>query len=100
MTTTLTSSLVQLNQGFGAAISCVVTGGSSPAGTLTCLGSVDGVNFEALEDSSGSPIALTVSGDGTYLFDVIQTSCQYLQVTYVPVSGSGTLNATSFYKGF
>lgn len=84
---------------WGGAISCVVTNGSSAVGTLALQGSADNINFVTLV-SNGTPITLSVAGNGTYLFDVTVTSCQDLQVVYTPVSGTGTLNITTFMKGY
>lgn len=98
MSGNLSSSSWQLTSSWGCAISCVVTNQSSIAGTLTMLGSVDGTNFTALK-ISGSDMTLTVTGNGTYIFDVEQTSCQYLKVTYTASAGSGSLTVTTLSKG-
>ena len=78
----LISSAFQLTQMFGAAAACVFSGGANNvAGTLTINGSVDGVNYTPLQNA-GTNVTLTVSGNGTYTFDVVQTNLQYLNVTY------------------
>lgn len=98
--TNQTSAIWQLHQMFNAAASCVVSGGGNDAaGTLTMTGSVDGTNFEALQ-VAGAPMTLTVSGNGTYLFDVTETALQYLQVTYTAASGTGLLSVDVYSKGF
>ncbi len=94
------SSVFQLHQMFNASASCVVSGGGDDAaGTLTMEGSVDGTNFTPLQ-VSGANMTLTVSGNGTYIFDVTQTAVQYLKVTYTAVSGTGLLNIDVYSKGF
>lgn len=95
----LSSSSFQLESSFGASASCIVSAGTDPAGTLTILGSVDNINFTPLQNA-GVNVTLTVSGNGTYIFDVTQTSVAFLRVDYTAASGTGTLNITIYAKGF
>jgi hypothetical protein len=99
MTGNLTSSNIQLLNMFGASVSCVVTGDSSASGVLAIQGSSDGINFTQLENEA-VPVTLNVSGNGTYIFDVVETQLQYLNVIYTVSGGTGTLNITVYSKGF
>ena len=100
MAVPLTSNTFEMLSYWGAAASCIVTSGTTPTGTLTMNGSVDNINFTPLKKSDNTNLTLPVSGDGTYIFDITQTSVKYLQVTYTPVSGGGTLNITVYPKGY
>jgi len=95
----LTSSIWQLQYMYGASASCVVSAGSTAVGTLSLQGSVDGIDFTTL-GAPVSPATLAVtSGGNTYIFDVTQTSVQYLRITYTATSGAGTLNIDTYNKG-
>lgn len=82
-----------LNQIFGYSIQAVYTG--SPAGVLTLQASNDGTNFC---DIPGT--AFTVSAAGSFLWNVTGSNYLYVQMTWVPTSGSGTLSAFAYIRGF
>lgn len=94
----LTSSNIQLQSSWGAGISCVVTSAAGLTGTLAILGSADGVHFTNLQ-TSGTNVTLSVTGNGTFIFDTLQTALQYLQITWTNSGGTGTLNIYAYVKG-
>lgn len=97
MSGSLTSSVFEMKNYWGAAASCITTG--SAVGVLTMLGSVDDINFTPLQ-RNGVPLTLAVTGPGTYIFDITQTATKFLEVTYTPDTGTGTLNVTVYLKGY
>jgi hypothetical protein len=99
MSTDLVSTSFKLTNYYGASVSCVVTTGPSAAGTLGIEGSIDNINFAPLRKDDGTAITLTVAGNGTYIFDVIQSSVAYLRVIYTTDTNAGSLTCTSYSKG-
>lgn len=95
MSSDITSQSLQLKQHWGACVSCVVTAGSSPSGTLYVQASVDNVNYANMTGMSQA-----VSADGTFIFDIVNTNAQYIRVFYDRTSGSGVLNVKTYAKGF
>lgn len=87
-TTTYNSPISTLTQMHNIGLDITFTG--TMTGTLTVNCCNDGVNFKAL---TFNPILSQPAGSGlSYLVDLNQVPFQYLQVTYVNASGSGTLN--------
>ncbi len=95
----LTSASWQMSNSFASCVSCVFTGGGTPTGTLKIFGSVDNSHFTPLQNA-GTDVSLSVTDDGTYIFDVTATGLQYLRVGYTFASGTGSLNIKTYTKGF
>jgi hypothetical protein len=92
MTTTLTSSTVDIREIPGVAVQGYWSG-TSPVGTLTLNGSNDGVVWTAMS-------SLSVSGNnGSDMFNYVQPNMAYIQIVYTPTSGSGSLNVRVNCKG-
>ncbi len=88
-TTTYNSAISNISQQHNIGLHIRFIG--TMAGTLTVNCSNDGVNFEAL---TFQPVLSQPAGSNTsYLVDLNQVPFEYLRITYVNASGSGTLTS-------
>ncbi len=88
MATPVTSSSTDIRYLDNIGIEATFTG--TPTGTFSVNVSVDQVNWVPLTFSA-TPVASGTAG--SVYMDVNQTSAPYIQLTYTPTSGTGTLNA-------
>lgn len=90
---TLTSDVGELEQGFGYSVQAVYTG--APVGTLKLQASLDQVTWIDVADSSQS-----IAAAGSFLWNVSDVQYPWTRLIYTKTSGTGTLNAQLFYRGF
>lgn len=93
MTGALTFGPEKLAQIYGYGIQANFSG--SPAGTLKIQASIDGVGWSDIPGSS-----FTVTGAGSFLWNVTSSNYLYVQMIWTPTSGSGTLSALAYIRGF
>lgn len=67
----------------------------TPTGTITILGSLDGINFRQFGATVSAQPAGTPNGTIAPLYG---HGMKYLEITYVNASGSGTLTVTGLGK--
>lgn len=94
MSGNIASAAIPLQQAFMCGIQAVFSG--SPVGSLFLSVSNDGVTYSTY-NSSDNPQA--VSAAGNYYWTIPATPFNFLKLNYTVTSGTGTLNATSSYKG-
>lgn len=89
----ITSDSQQLTNMFGFSIQAVYTG--SPVGALKLEASLDKVTWNDVEDSS-----VSITDAGSTLWNVSEVQYPYVRVFYDFTSGSGSLTAKFFGRGF
>lgn len=93
MSSNINSNVMPVVQGQIGAIQAIWTG--TPTGTLKLQISNDMIVWT---DYSGSSVSLTGSA-GNFLWNLLSMGYNYIQLIYTASSSTGTLNATSSYKG-
>ena len=94
MSANITSPAIPLEQAFMCGIQTTYTG--APVGSLFLTVSNDGITYSKY-NSSDNPQAITTAG--SYYWIITATPFNFLKLNYTFTSGTGTLNATSSYKG-
>ena len=94
MSANIVSVAIPLQQAFMCGIQAVYTG--APVGSLFLTVSNDGITYSKY-NSSDNPQAITAAGN--YYWIIPATPFNFLKLNYTVTSGTGTLNATSSYKG-
>lgn len=84
MTTTLSTSVIDLAETLGYAVHAIWTG--SPVGFISTQGSNDGVNFVEVDSSATGGVA------GQHLLNVEKHHYRYVRVQFLFTSGTGSLN--------
>lgn len=82
-----------LAQIYGYSIQAVYAG--SPAGELKLQASNDGINYCDIPGTN-----YTVTGSGSFLWNVSNSNYLYIQMVWTPTSGTGTLSALAYIRGF
>jgi hypothetical protein len=95
ITPSFTTPKIELTHAGFVAVQAVATG-TAPTGTLTVLGSCDGVNFGTV--SGVSP--LSVSAVGTSILNLGDVGYKFIQLSWAFTSGTGTIALTVNAKGF
>ena len=107
MASNITSSIVLLDQAFGYSVQCIYTTSGTLAGTLKLQGSnnhVQDINGNVITagtftDIPGQSTTLSVSANGSYMFNV-EAWYLYFQLVYTTAnSDTGVLNAFATIKG-
>jgi len=88
MTTTITSTAVEVDESITINVQATWTG--SPVGTIELQVSN---NPTLLGYTTINASVSAVSGPGTYSVNYERIGFSYVQLVYIPTSGSGTLNA-------
>ena len=106
MAATVTSKIIGLNLFYGCAVSAVYTTSGTLGGTFTLQTSEDhqeDLNGNVIKAGTFNTVqnsSVTITGAGTYTWDITATSCSYIKLVYTPAGGdTGTLNAYITIKG-
>ncbi len=107
MAVAVTSDIININEYFGYAVQANYTTSGTLVGTLALQASVDhkqelvtgnvtnAGNFVTIPNS-----AVTLSGAGSYIWNVMEANYSFFRLIYTPgVSDTGTLNAFCTIKG-
>ena len=90
------SSAQQIDYTTGYAMQATYTG-IKPEGTLSLLGSNDGINFITIKNSE---VAITGAASGTTIWNVILPSYDFVKIKFQSTSAtSGSLVGTFYSKG-
>lgn len=92
MSGNIVSVVMPVNQGAIASIQANWTGSS--VGTLFLQISNDNITYSHYTGSD-----VDVSSSGNFLWNMLSCGFNFVQLVYTATSGSGTLNATSSFKG-
>jgi len=68
--------------------------GTSPTGTFVLQTSLNGTDFDDIDDSSQA-----ITDVGTHTWDYFMPGAKYIRAKYTRASGSGTLSGRFFLKG-
>ncbi len=106
MAADVTSAIIPINIYYGYAITAVYTTNGTLAGTFTLYASTDHEQDNlgnVIRAGTFQPVtnsAVTITGAGSWLWDVTRSSASYVKLVYAHFSGdSGTLNAYCTAKG-
>lgn len=86
MSADITSEAINLVKKEGVAVQAIFTG--SPTGTLKIEGSIDGINYTAITETS---LSITEAGD--VLYNLRDVNYLWARLRWVFTSGTGVLNA-------
>lgn len=107
MSSTVTSTGINLISIYAYSIQITWTGGSAPVGSFTLQGSNDPGDTGSGQAVSQPTHWTTITGSsqsvsgtpGSMLYDVVECSYRWVRLVYTPVSGSATMNAITNVKG-
>lgn len=85
LNTNYTSPTIDLTLYYGLSVQASWEGSGGGTGTIGLQVSNDGINYDTVTNSP-----TTLSGTGTFFWDVTNTQAKYMQVYFTYASGSGT----------